>query len=252
MPMDDDAPDDEIEIELRPAREVAARAVVLAAVCRRAFLEERPESGDEESPEAERFDLSAWLATEGLDGWATTWERGVLAARVGALEAETAAEASWQTEGLVALGWALGLLPDLPGYDGATDPAPVLAAVPAPWDDPGRFLREARLRDEDAIARERERAEVWDWRTGVTEALGGTDDTGRADAAAAVAEVAAEAHAAGLAPPPVGGDFAVRGRPFEDLTADDRDIVGSVAAQRLRALDWLCGLREWDDPRQTG
>lgn len=239
--------DDELEIELRPPAEAAARVIVLAAVCRRAFLESRPADADGD-PEAEQFDLAAWLREEGLDAQVTSQERHLLDVPIGRLDPDKAADASWQSEALAALGWALGLLDRLPAPDVLVDPTPLLAAIPAPWEKTVPFRQQASLRDEETVATERERAELWHWRAETAYALLDSPVPERAELRAAVAEVAGEAHRAGLLPALVGGDFPVQGTPFASLRSEALAEVGLAAEQRLRALNWLCGFgTAWDD-----
>ena len=249
MPDDELTDEDlEVEINLRSPREVAARLIVLGAVCRRAFLEAQPLAEPGEDPEAERFDLAAWLRTEDLDGVVTPGEARLLHTRVGRLAADEADAASWQTEALVALGWSLRMVDTLPAYDEVADPSPILQALPAPWDATRPFLAQARLRGEDEIAVERERAELWHWRAQTAEQLRVATPGDRRTLRAAVRDVAAEAHNAGLLDAPASGDFPARGRAYGDLDADTLADLGAVAFERYRALNWLCGFGvTWDD-----
>lgn len=245
---DDPSSDDFLEIVLRAPREAAERALILSAVCRRAFLEERPEEVVDDDPEAERFDLVAWLRAEGLAAVATDDERRLLNARVGRLPADAAAAASWRTEALVALGWALDLLPEMPPYDAAADPAAVLSAIPAPWSPTTVWRRDAPLRSEATIAAERERAELWHWRAETAALVDIADDAERATLATAVREVAAEARNGGILPHLRHDDFPARGGPYRLLDAEAIAELGVVAAERVRALNWLCGFGAgWDD-----
>ena len=248
MPEDDLTVEDlEVEIDLRPAREVAERLLVLGAVCRRAFLEAEPEDVADDL-DAERFDLAAWLRSEGLEDAATPSERRFLATRVGRLDPEQAAAASWQTEAMVPLGWALGLIEAMPPYDRVADPTPLLATVPAPWDATAPFRQAAALRDEAAIVAERERAELWFWRAETAELLVRAAGRERTDLLAAVRDVAHDAVDAGVLPALAGDDFPAWDRPYRDLDSAALDEVGAVATERLRALNWLCGFgASWDD-----
>lgn len=236
--------DDEIEINLRPARQVAARVVVLSTVAQRAFLETAANDPD---AAAERFDIVAWLKTEGLADAVSASERRLLETPLSALDAEDANSAGWSAEALVALGWALGLTPAMPPADTPADPSAILAAVPTPWDKTASFLDAAQLRPEPEIATERERAELWHWRAELADAYAAASPGQRRDLTAAAREVARDAAAAGLIPTPVGGDFPVRGTSYRAIPDEEQDVLASIAAERVHALNWLCGFgSDWD------
>ncbi len=238
---------DEIDINLRSPREAAERMIVLGSVCRRTFLEERPEGVEDGDAEGERFDLAAWLIEEGIEAAATPRERGLLGTRVGGLLPDLVADASWQTEALLALGWALRLVETMPPYDAAADPAALLRVVPAPWESTEAFRRGAQLRDETEIAIERERAELWHWRAEVENLLRDAA-VDRSEPLAAIEEVGREAAATGLVPSLLDGDFPVRGRPYRDAQPAVLGELGAVAAERVLALNWLSGFgTSWDD-----
>ena len=251
VPGDDDlatGDGDEIEIDLRSPRETAERLIVLGALCRRAFLEMRPEGVEEDGADGERFDLASWLREEGLEATATPRERRLLATRAGHLEPDVAAGASWQSEALLTLGWALRLIEELPPYDDVANPAALLGIVPAPWQTTAAFRRDAHLRDESEIAVERERAELWHWRAGVADLLREAPAADRAERLGAIAEVGREAAAAGLVAHLVAGDFPVRGRAYRDTDPALLADLDVVSAERLAALNWLCGFgTSWDD-----
>lgn len=245
---DDGSSDDFLEIAVRAPLEVAERALVLGAICRRAFLEERAGEVDEDDPEAERFDLVAWLRAEGVDAAATEEERRLLHTRVGRLATEAAAEASWRSEALIALGWALGLLPDMPPYDAAAEPSALLAAVPAPWAATAAWRREATLRPEDEVAAERERAELWYWRASIADSFFVAGDVERTALAVAVRDVTTEARNAGVLDSPIRDDFPARGAAYRLLDSDAVDELAAIAVQRVQALNWLCGFGSgWAD-----
>ena len=246
----DDEPidaDSELDINLRSPQEVAERLLILGTVCRRAYLEERPSEAAEDDPEAERFDLAAWLRDEGLDAAATPRESALLEAWVGRLDPEEIETASWQSESLVALGWALGWVEEMPAYDAAANPTALLERIPAPWDRTETFRRGARLRSEATIAAERERAELWNWRAEASDLLLTAKAEERSALVAAIRDVARETFTAGVLPKLTRGDFPARGLAYRDLDPEAVSELGSVARERLRALNWLCGFGvDWD------
>jgi len=241
-------PDDlELEIELRSPRDVADRLIVLGAICRRAGLEEGSPAEIEE-PGAERFDLVAWLRAEGLDGAVSGEERRLLETRLGRLREEETAEASWRAEALVALAWAAGLIAAVPAYDGPADPQVALTLIPAPWDKIGVFRSGLRLRSEEDVAAELERAELWHWRVQTAELALQAEPRQRVELDRAVREVAEAATLAGVVPRLLDGDFPVQGRSFRALDEAGLESVGEIAYQRHYALNWLCGHgTNWDD-----
>jgi hypothetical protein len=236
--------DDHIEINLRPPAIVAARAIVVATICRRAHLELAQGDLGSDDPEGDRFDLAAWIVEEGLDPVLTASEQRVLKARLGRVDRAELVAASWQIESLAALAWALGLSDET---DWPANSGPLLERFPAPWDSTRTLRAGATLRSEEAIARERERAELWQWRA-VTEDEIATTSAAIQETCALIREVAEEGHAVGLLRPPIGNDFPVGRRPFRSLPPDERDEWRVVATERLRALNWVCGFgADWEN-----
>ena len=237
-------PEDELEITLRPPAIVAARAIVVATVCRRAHLELSTEIAASDDPEGKRFDLAAWLVDEGLDPVMTSSEERLLKARTGRVWREELVAASWQVEGLAAIAWCLALSDDV---DWPASPGPVMSLIPRPWESTRAFRTGATLREEQAVARERERAELWFWRAETEAESAIATSIEVREMRALVREVAEEAHAAGLLPPPVAHDFPVGRRAFHSLPAEERDEWRLVAMERLRALNWVCGFGDdWE------
>ena len=245
--MDDDQ-NDEIDINLRLPAEVAGRVALLGAVCRRAYLELLPpDAPDTDDPEAERFDLAAWVRTEGLDALATPTERHLLQTRIGRLTPDEAETITWQTEGLAVLCWALGLIADVPPYDQPIDPTAVLRLIPTPWESTATFRRSTPLRPEADIAAERERAELWFWRAETADLLIAATGREATDISRVIRDVARDAAAAGHFPAPIGHDFPARGLPYRDLDEATHAVIATIAAERHRALGWLCGFgSDWD------
>ena len=235
-------------MEVRAAPDVAVRLIILAAVCRRAFLESEVSGNAADERQADRFDLMAWLQHERLIDAVSPNELELLQAPIGRLDGDGAALASWQSEALVALAWALGLLDHMPAYHTMAEPGPLFARVPSPWDDTGAFAAHGRLRDEMEVAQERERAELWEWRAQMEEIAVGAESRAVAEIIDAIGEVAREAYTAGLLREPVADDFAVDEMAYRDLSPASREHAAIVAGQRLRALNWLCGFgTSWDD-----
>ncbi len=220
--------------------------IVLGGVVRRVSLE-RQTGEPEDDAETLRFDLTAWLHVEGLEPVASRHERRVFSTRIGALPAEAVAAASWQGEAVIALGWVLGMIGEMPSYDRAADLATLLAAVPSPWKRTASFRSGPIARSETAIANERERAELWHWRSEVAEVMQNVDPRERASLLAAVREVAHEAHAFGHLPSLRDDDFPVAHRSYHELRPMELDEIGAIAAARLQALNWVCGFGDdWD------
>src|SRR5690349_17089946 len=112
-------PDDaEIELNPPPARRVAHRALVLAAVAFRGFLEDGV--GD---PRAEKFraDIWNWLVRLKVDREFEPAERQVFHSPLGSLTPQERANATWRSEGLAILAWALQLC-ELPQHDQQVNP----------------------------------------------------------------------------------------------------------------------------------
>jgi hypothetical protein len=239
----------EIEINLRPPAQVARRVVVLATLCRRAFLESPggPTELDED-PDAEGFDLLTWLEEHDLDRDLTADERRLLDAAVGTLSRNEFRAATWNAEALLALGWAGGLMPALAEPTSAGDPRSIVPAIPAPWESPAAWIVAFGLRPEEEIARERERAEVWLWRAEIEDERRHLTGRRLAGLETDLRDVVSESVASGLLAGPAHGDFPVAGVPFRSLDGDRVDLIATVAAVRLHALNWLCGFgTAWDD-----
>lgn len=244
MPRDAEPDDDFLEITLRPATEVAGRLVALAAVVRRSALELDP-VGD---AEGDRFDLAAWLREEHVAGVLSADEQRVIGTRVGGLTPEVAEDGSWRIEAVAALAWAGTITDALPPFDQGAQPGPLLDALPEPWDKMAPFRARIALRSEEEIAAAREMAELWHWRGRTEEDTAEADESDVRRLRDVIREVASDAARAGLFERPLGGDFVVGKRLFRDLSFDEQQLMTEIAAERLHALNWLCGFgASWDD-----
>lgn len=236
--------DDTLEIVLRLPAEVAARLIALATVVRRCALELDP-TGD---AEGDRFDLAAWLREERVTPVLTPDELRIVETRVGALDRDVAEDGSWRIESVAVLAWAAGLTDQLPTYELPSPPAEILALIPEPWDKVEPFRGELDLRSEDEVAAARDQAELWQWRGQILTAEDGQSLAATPEMRQIIREVAADSARAGLFERSIGNDFPVAGRPYRNLTEDERALLTDLASERLRALNWLCGFgASWDD-----
>jgi hypothetical protein len=98
------------------ARRVAARALVLATVVRRAYLEMNLKDTPADSWNPQREHLCAWLRDLGIAGELEPQERDFLQAPCGQVDQQLVTNAACRGEGLAVLAWALNRF-GLPAYD---------------------------------------------------------------------------------------------------------------------------------------
>jgi len=243
-----DPDDDEIDINARPAPLIGARIVILATICRRAFLEtvDEPASAPSDDRNGERFDLQTWLITESLDADQSPTEQRLLSAPVGSLTADEITEATWRIEAVQALAWSVGLLPSLPPPWTEANGAALLSSIPAPFDSAGPFTDRLTLRDDESLAGERERAELWLWRSSLAAEFATAAGNQRRTLHSAIAETARAARASGTLAA-TDRDFLVDDVELQSIPAAVIDRITAVSAERLHALNWVCGFGEhWD------
>jgi len=134
---------EEAEEPIPPTPErVARRALVMSAVVCRAFLER--DAGNEEVEEL-RKRLDRWLRDLGIADELEEWEAELLRKPLGALQSRESIDASWLSEGLAVLAWAMGRY-ELPGYDESVDPQDVTGSLLFLQDEARELLRVPRLR----------------------------------------------------------------------------------------------------------
>lgn len=237
--------DDGVEIALRDPTTVAARTIILAALCHRAFIEIDATEHDNPDLDEDRFDLLAWLYDENLFDRTSARERDALHAVVGTLAEDETLEATWSAEALAALCWSLSLIPRLPGFDESAPIDPLLRVLPEPGSSCSAFLRQAGILGEDVIAAARETAELWYWRATMQELLNDASQTEWDELLVAIRDTAVEGAAMGFLPQPVSDDFPMHGGAYAQ--ADNHEALAAIAEWRLRAFNWLCGFgSSWD------
>ncbi len=196
-----------------PAPRVARRALVLAAVARRAFQEHGPDEGAEEpGPE-----LLRWLEAP----------RGTLTQR-------QVVEGSWRTEGLAVLAWALGLA-ELPPHDESAEAAALMEKVGLLAEGTPGVLGAPTLRPVEELNRMERRLFVLHWRL---------RDFGLKPRAMDFGEFA---RTAWFGPFDISGialaqkDLALDGLPISKAPPEKVGECQSIAMERHQAINWLLG-----------
>jgi hypothetical protein len=240
---DEELAEDELEINLRPAPDIARRLLILAA------LAEHLSFSDGEAPSTEErasstFDLREWLRAEEI--WPDLTQDEILILSDGTPPGEEPDQFSVQEtlEALGALAWALRLVPDLaPDLPASVDT--VIPSLPHPWDSTATWMRGLELRSLEEIASEREAAELWTWRllteNDLREAFASEQEALRET----IREAEREGRAAGILPR---GGFRVQGRDISTLNPTERNTLLATFLARLQALNWVCGYGDrWDN-----
>lgn len=231
--------------------DVARRAQCVLGLLVRAQIEEQlaaaPARAREWTRTLER--LETWLVNERLDPQLTPEEAALMHAKWGEWAREDMQASLWRIEGLAVLLWASSRLSALPPF---SEPAPtddVLGAMPF-LRAFGDVLAGARARPFEEVDRMRRAAGVWRWRA-KTELLhrGGVRPATGEPVEALVRRGAENASKAGLVLV-AGGDFDVGGRPYREIDDGTLRSIATVALERGRALEWLCGRASWDAPTE--
>jgi hypothetical protein len=154
-------------------------------------------------------------------------------------------DAVWSGEGLGTLLWALTLA-ELPAYD---TPFDYDALVAKRIDNP-------RLRAAAEIEQAQATAQLWHWRARTTllQAEGNVALPERWQSFdQLIAATAMHGYDSGLLPLPLRGDFRAFDSVYRRLTPSQHAVTHSIAIERHRALNWLCGLGStWEDvPTET-
>jgi len=241
--------DDEIDINPRSPAEAGRRLIILASLLRRGFLEQDIATdalGTE--VEEERFDILAWLDDNGIIGDLTETERELLSAQRGWIDDFDIYEFLMPIEELLAVAWYLKLLDELPDYLIESTHRRLLETIPSPWDEVAPWLKGLESRSLDELAVERERAEIWNWRSIMERSRTTTTGKDLQNLDDAIRETSIEAVNAGLLPKLIDNDFPAGEQAYRSLDADDQDVVEVSSYDRLRALNWLCGYgTNWSD-----
>lgn len=226
--------DDELDIQLQDADDIGARIVLLSAI---GFWPGFEAYSDRKS-------WLDWLQNQGVLEIATEAEQRFLNAKALA-EADldrsrSAFDAIW------ALGWCVHLH-DQPGFALSDKPMNELVGnLPTPGGSMEPFLDDVLIRIEDEIAIERERAEVWNWRLGAEIMVRSRKGRSRDELREAITEVVLECSVSEAFPDVDGSDFLVDEVRVVDVDDELLEVLMVASDEHLRALNWVCGLTDWE------
>jgi hypothetical protein len=151
-------------------------------------------------------------------------------------------DASWRVESIVCLLWALGYISELPPYDQQSNPD---LTNRLPEEPATALIKKAALRPHGLVEKEREMAELWHWRSRTRQ----FQESGRKFAfpdhmtiEKVIQMASSRAFSEGAIPTPIGDDFPAFGKAYRDITHQELIQATSIAVERQRALNWLCGL----------
>lgn len=194
----------------------------------------------------------ATLEHNGTLDAATQREMEELHRPVGEWSMQEIFNAHWSLEAIIVLEWALGLRNEIPDYS----LGPVYVSKeeqPFPTENRVKLVDEglltsARLRPADTILDARETAETWLWRARTTQIiLDGVKPPEGMDFDQII-EISAKGNEGEGRFITIENDYPAFGKPYRDLEEDEWCAMRSVATERLRALNWLCGYAEdWDE-----
>lgn len=232
-----DSFDDELDIEMRDSDDIGCRIVLLAALS----IWPGIDSG------SERRSWQRWLDDQGVLAVATSLERAVLGTdSANRLTAAMVDACERALDAIGPLAWATALTERVSIHETEFRPDDFAEAIPMPPESLEPFLDQLILRDENSVAIERERAELWHWRLS-SEAIR-RESTGRdrAEIEEAIREVVLESAVSFALDEVDLEDYLVDGIPVALLDRARLEALTVTSEERLRAFNWLCGLTEWD------
>ncbi|HEY6300305.1 MAG TPA: DUF4272 domain-containing protein [Candidatus Binatus sp.] len=220
----------------------------------------------EDRTEAERLELANARDSQSKRFWDSVnsspifpylslWEREFATKTMLTMSLQQHLDGMWRLEAAQVLMWALRLVAQLPEPDAQSEiDLPKLEILKRPTS----FLDSAALRIQSEIARARNLAELWHWRSRTEELIreGRPFPAGEAmhqqglrSYQDIVRRAAIAAHESGDIHFLVGDDFGVKGKSYAELSPGEWSEVRSISVERHFALNWLCGYspnNEWD------
>lgn len=223
-------------------QQAGRRALCLGAMLQRAGAEAAKNS----SVPAQLID---WLRQEGLRDSLSASERALLDRPAGTWGEQELAEVAWRVEALAAIEWAMGLHAILRPYDLRYDQQ--MAFSPLPLLQPtADFIAQATLRNEYELRQARDVAAFWlqEARTAEVQTnypqIPHPPQMGYEEVVGQTAQHRREQ----LLFEALHGESPSFGTPRGPLTRAALASTMRIAAERLGALNWLCGHRQdWDN-----
>ncbi|NTW29548.1 MAG: DUF4272 domain-containing protein [Coriobacteriia bacterium] len=183
------------------------------------------------------------LETSGVWKHTTLDERQFFTAGLTGRSQQQLVDSSWAVESLSCCLWAMSLLPEMPGFDQESDPAIAKLLPPS--------AETLALRSGDELEKARSVAELWHWRSRTRQLI----ESGQSIPALPdgmtldeVVRLTSEAAAkAGDLRDVCDGDFCAFGKPYRSISAEEYSHATSIAAERHKALNWICGMAPKND-----
>jgi hypothetical protein len=196
------------------------------------------------------------LRDNGLWGEMDEDERNFMLAGPTEVKRQILIDMSWLAESAVCLLWALGYVSELPAYDQEASPDLTNNLPQRPLAD---LLGVAKLRPPSLIEEQRDIAELWHWRSRTRQLQEEGCMPKILPAGNTIEEelklTASKAAADGACPAPIDGDFPAFNKAYRDLSFEEYSMATSIAQERHRAFNWLCGYapqNRWaDTPTDT-
>ena len=163
-------------------------------------------------------------------------ERRFLEAGALELTEQELIDANWLSESAACLFWALEYISELPPYDARATIEMIQV----------ESSKRSKLRPFEAIKEQRDLAELWHWRARTRQ----LQESGRMPNVIAkgltiddvIRMASGKAAENGAFPAPIGNDFPAFNKAYRDLNAEEYSLATSIAVERHRAFNWLCGL----------
>lgn len=228
----DDVDTDEAESEVPSVERVARRMYVCLAIAGRGLLDMNLAAG--RTPGYDVNDLRAWLDTLDIADEMEPREQRIIETPARQLAQQDVIDSIWTLEGLVVLAWALGLV-ELPPYDRLVDTDELLTTLAYLDDDRSRgIIADAAMRSVDDLYRFNGQIFAYHWRMREHRVSGGAVDFARVQFGPESLDTSWAQF--------VDGDLALQGVAINEAEYELIQRMSSVASERHKASNWLCGL----------